>query len=225
MWESVTRDLDVSLVRARYHRYTVDLNRFLDQVDSTSVQGSPLPPETHPKGLIWYRATDGHSLGPDGVFSPLSQESFGLLAKEIYIPYHRALEEELARVKTKHGFAILIDGHSMPSRGSVLHADSGALRADLVPSDRDGQTCKPALMKLFCERAASHGFSVRPNDPYKGGGITQRFGRPLDKIYSLQIEVNRALYMDEQNFELKASGLERLQALARDFLSAIPLVD
>jgi N-formylglutamate deformylase len=106
----------------------------------------------------------------------------------------------------------------MPSKGTSYHADPSAARSDVVPGDALGKSCDARLTAAAVESCAVAGLSCKPNDPYTGGGITQAFGRPADRVHSLQIEMNRRLYMDEESFEVDEAGLARLQSFAREFL-------
>ena len=114
-----------------------------------------------------------------------------------YRPYHEALQTLLDRAKARFGFAILIDCHSMPSVGGPMDEDRGARRTDIVLGDRFGASCAPAVTHLVDEVLTRQGYRVRRNAPYAGGFTTERYGRPRTGIHALQIEINRALYMDE----------------------------
>ena len=109
-------------------------------------------------------------------------------------------------------------GHSMPSRGRAGHKDPGKERADVVPGDRDGSSCAPALSAAVGAHFSSQGLTVRPNDPYKGGYITAHHGQPADRIHAIQIELRRDLYMDEAAYVLVEPGAARLQEMLRELL-------
>lgn len=212
MWQDAVEAYDVSFIKAEIHRYALDLNR-----DPASVGAK--------KGLIWIESTRGEPLGPAGrAFEPLPAATVDELVAKLWKPYYAFIERELARVRDHFGFAIFIDGHSMPSRGTAFHADPGGHRADIVPGDNRGQACSAKLLDLVSNLASQAGFDVRPNDPYSGGRLTTYFGRPADGIHALQIEVNRALYLsDEERVSekaLKAEGLTKLRSLATSILSA-----
>ena len=115
----------------------------------------------------------------------------------IHAAYHDALTRALARARERFGFAILLDGHSMPSRGRLGHKDPGRTRAEVVPGDRDGTSCAPALTAHVTRHFERAGLTVAANDPYKGGFITTHHGRPADGIHAIQIELRRDLYMNE----------------------------
>jgi N-formylglutamate amidohydrolase len=116
-------------------------------------------------------------------------------------PYHGALAELLAETKARFGAAILIDCHSMPSVGGPMDADPGRSRPDIVLGDRHGTSCAPPLTDLAERVLSGLGFKVVRNLPYAGGYTTQHYGRPAEGLHALQIEINRALYMDEDRIE------------------------
>ena len=93
---------------------------------------------------------------------------------------------------------------------STQCADQGGGRPDFVLGDRFGTSCSPELTRLAAASSRRSGYVVVLNKPYAGGYITEHYGRPHEGIHALQIEVNRALYMDEQSFE-KSSAFDRLR--------------
>ncbi|GJD51474.1 hypothetical protein OPKNFCMD_4228 [Methylobacterium crusticola] len=113
----------------------------------------------------------------------------------LYKPYHRTLKELVARTAKAFGHAVLIDCHSMPS--TSLARDEGP-PVDVVLGDRFGTACAPDLTACVEEAFRRHGFRVVRNKPYAGGFITEHYGEPSLGRHALQIEINRALYMDER---------------------------
>ena len=103
-----------------------------------------------------------------------------------------------------------IDCHSMPAVGDPLADDAGCERADMVLGDRDGTTCAPELTALVARSLRDMGYRVAVNDPYKGVEIVRLHGRPAERRHSLQIEIKRSLYMDEQTL-VENEGYGRLQ--------------
>jgi N-formylglutamate amidohydrolase len=101
----------------------------------------------------------------------------------------------------------------MPSRGRSLHVDAGVVRADIVPGTQGRTTADDRVIDLVDAHFREAGLSVRHDDPYKGGFTTQHYGRPRDRQHAIQIELNRALYVDEETFEPKPGNFESLQAL------------
>lgn len=112
----------------------------------------------------------------------------------LYKPYHRALRRLINRAHQSFGTVILVDCHSMPSVG--VSRDEPR-RPDVVIGDRYGTSCAAVLPELVEETLAGLGYSIGRNKPYAGGFITQNHGAPMRGRHALQIEVNRALYMNE----------------------------
>ncbi|MCB1385228.1 MAG: N-formylglutamate amidohydrolase [Nitratireductor sp.] len=164
--------------------------------------------------------------------------------EQVYKPYHAALRGLLAEAMAGFGHAILIDCHSMPSTQTVQRSSpfgsrrQELLRSDFVLGDRYGTACAPFLVHGAAAILREQGYRVAINKPYAGGFITEHYGRPEKGLHALQIEVNRALYMNEPRIE-KTAGfdvlagdldrfIERLMALvlheADDaFAATIPL--
>jgi len=129
-----------------------------------------------------------------------------------HIPYHRVLEEACDRVHRKFGTVWHLNCHSMPSQRS---GRKGGHCADFVLGDRDGTTCAPEFTDFVAGVLRGRGYTVRINEIYKGVEIVKRQGRPRANRHSLQIEVDRSLYMNQKTLE-KLPGFEHLQAdLAR----------
>jgi N-formylglutamate deformylase len=131
-----------------------------------------------------------------------------------HTPYHRALDEACARLYRRFGVVWHIDCHSMPSSRRPGERPEPE-HADFVLGDRDGTTCAPELTQFVAGVLRGLGYDVRINEGYKGVEIVRRHGRPAAGHHSLQIEVDRALYMDQEKLA-KTPGFGRLQAdLAR----------
>ena len=133
-----------------------------------------------------------------------------------YRPYHDALEDLIAHTRTMFGTCVLIDCHSMPSIGGPMENDAGRRRqVDFILGDAHGRSCARTLTLLVEDTLRGMGYSVVRNTPYSGGFITRNYGRPERGVHALQIEINRALYMDETSFE-RTEGLARVAADMRD---------
>jgi N-formylglutamate deformylase len=119
--------------------------------------------------------------------------------EQFHDPFHVGIAEAARVWRRARGERALwhLDLHSMPSRGTGAHADGGQLRPEVVVSDFDGRAASPHFMDAVCEAFSGAGFQVSRNWPYRGGRITQRYGRPEAGHETIQIELNRALYMDE----------------------------
>jgi N-formylglutamate amidohydrolase len=120
----------------------------------------------------------------------------------LYKPYHRALRRLVTRVHRDFGAAILVDCHSMPSTAG---AKDERPRADIVIGDRYGTSCVTHVTDTVEATLRGLGYAVSRNKPYAGGFITEHYGNPAAGFHSLQLEVNRALYMDERRYEPVAS--------------------
>jgi N-formylglutamate deformylase len=110
-------------------------------------------------------------------------------------PFHDALRLTVQSVKARFGYCLLIDCHSMPSGGQG--ARPGGRTVDFVLGDLHGAACSPRVTRSVESFLSAAGFYVRRNDPYAGGFITKHYGRPVNDVHVLQIEIARRLYMDE----------------------------
>ena len=120
---------------------------------------------------------------------------------DFYRPYHAALEGLIRETLDRFGYAILLDCHSMPSVGGSMDRDPGAARVDFVLGDCHGASCHPSVTASVAGLLGDLGYVVRINDPYAGGYTTLHYGQPLGGVHGLQIEINRALYMNERAIE------------------------
>jgi N-formylglutamate amidohydrolase len=203
-------------VAARLSRFVCDLNRDPDDVSSGAVPEHPAPRNTDGRGFIWAITT----AGVPTLSRPLTLEDWRARTA-VHTAYHDALSQALARARERFGFAVLVDGHSMPSKGRQGHKDPGRVRADVVPGDRDGTSCAPSLSRLVGEHFASRRYSVAFNEPYKGGFITSHHGRPADNVHAIQIELRRDLYMNEATYEIEETGFGRLSKTIAELLTAL----
>jgi N-formylglutamate amidohydrolase len=117
-----------------------------------------------------------------------------------YRPYHAALGQLVEATKRRFGHAIVVDCHSMPSVGGPMDKDPGARRVDFVLGDAYGASCHPSLTLAAEAKLRSLGYAVHRNMPYAGGYTTRHYGDPPRRQHALQIEINRALYMDEDSY-------------------------
>lgn len=127
-------------------------------------------------------------------------------------PYHAALGALIAETKAQFGCCLVIDCHSMPA-----HPTPGVNAPDFVLGDAHGTACAPRAVRLVEERLWAMGYRVRRNDPYAGGYVTRHYGRPREAVHVLQIELARALYMDERRIE----RLPAMSLLQRDLTALI----
>jgi N-formylglutamate amidohydrolase len=140
----------------------------------------------------------------------------------LYKPYHRSLRRLFTRVHRSFGAAVLIDCHSMPSTAG---AKDERPRADVVLGDRYGTSCVGVISDLIERTLRNCGYSVSRNKPYAGGFITEHYGNPAAGLHAIQLEINRALYMDERRYE-RSPTFGKLAAeleMLAESLAQIPL--
>jgi N-formylglutamate deformylase len=119
-----------------------------------------------------------------------------------YKPYHRTLRQLIVQAQRRFGAAVLLDCHSMPSSANGREERP---RADVVLGDRYGTSCAPAVTDVIDESLRASGYLVIRNKPYAGGFITEHYGDPAAGQHAVQIEINRALYMDEHEYRKSAN--------------------
>jgi N-formylglutamate amidohydrolase len=149
--------------------------------------------------------------------------TFAEAAKRInvyYRPYHKALTALIDETVELFGFCVLIDCHSMPSVGGPLDPDAGRGRADFVLGDSFGNACEDRVTATVEHALRVQGHSVIRNKPFAGGFTTRHYGKPSTGVHALQIEINRALYMDELNIE-RRDGIHRLTEQMVDVIVAL----
>lgn len=213
--------LGIPSVIASVHRYAVDLNRTPDDVDAASVEGALAPAGSHTQGFHWQKTTQGHVL----MKAPIPMATHQKLVRGHHDPFHAEIER-ICRSWSAGGQRFHLDCHSMPSRGTGAHADAGSARPDVVLSDFEGRSSRQDFLQAISQAFAAEGLKVSINWPYKGGRITQRYGRPAQGHHTVQIELNRALYMDESTREvLEPSFGELSQKLVRVLQKAAAFVD
>jgi len=125
-----------------------------------------------------------------------------------HTPYHAALARLLGEAHSAHGLAILIDWHSMPA--AAARAGRGDA-CDMVLGDRFGAACSGQVTQLVERELEALGYRVARNAPYAGGYTTEHYGRPSRRTHALQIEINRALYLDEATL-IPTAGFAKLKA-------------
>ncbi|MCB0379529.1 MAG: N-formylglutamate amidohydrolase [Bdellovibrionales bacterium] len=208
LYRPVIDELHLPCVVSPWHRYVIDLNRSPNEFDADSVEGAAEPSGRHPKGLHWSITTLEEPL----LRKPMSMDLHQTLLKEYYWPFHNSVQELGESLVQSAGQVFHLDAHSMPSLGTNLHPDPGQQRADIVVSDFHGSSCRPEFKEIVMEAYQRAGFEVAYNWPYVGGGITKKFGRPSENFHTLQVELNRKLYMDEKNKSQIHPGFEETQA-------------
>ncbi len=219
--------LGAPLLKAHFPRAFVDPNREAYELDPAMFDG-PLPQFVNSRSP---RVTAG--LGTiarvvrDGAEIYTRKISFQEAQSRIdtyYKPYHATLRGLMETTHKQFNAAVLIDCHSMPSVGGPLDQDIGASRPDIVLGDRFGTSCARRLTDMIERALAMQGFAVVRNNPYAGGFSTEHYGRPALGLHALQIEINRALYMDEERIE-RTSGIKRITQAITTLVRAMGEVD
>ena len=208
-----------SLVCAEFPRSYVDCNRLPTDIDPSMLDMAwPDPVHASEKtrlgyGLIWRRLDDGSAIYERS----LTVAEVQARISDYYAPYWRALRHEVATMHTHFGVVYHINCHSMPS--CATHASQmplGTAHADVVLGDRDGSTAEPEFVDCIEAAFQRAGLIVKRNDPYKGVALVEAFGAPSAHSHSVQIEINRALYMNEktrvqnENFSALKSTIDAL---------------
>ncbi|WP_309954115.1 MULTISPECIES: N-formylglutamate amidohydrolase [Variovorax] len=219
-------------IEAHFPRSYLDANRDTTELDTTLLDGpwtEPLSDDPRVlskvrlgKGLIWKLTDEGlpiydRLLAVDEVRGRIDN---------CWRPYHAAVAEAVEAAHVRHGYSIHINCHSMPAiAGSHATDFPGLAHADFVIGDRDGSTADPALSQKICEHLRAHGYSVDYNHPYKGVELVRRHGRPAENRHSIQVEINRKLYMDEATLALDEAGAARLQEHLRSLVEMLLATD
>jgi N-formylglutamate deformylase len=216
-------DHGATLIGARFPRSYIDPNRSLFDIDA-SLLDAPWPGPAIPSaktqkgiGLIWRVLDSGESiydrkLGIDEVKQRIVR---------YHQPYQRAVKDALDAAHEHFGGVWHLNLHSMPAvSGRISDEGPGKARADFVLGDRDGTTCAPEFTALVAEALRAMGYEVKVNDPYKGVELVRAFSDPKANRHSLQVEVNRRLYMDERT-RVKAAGFAALKANLDKLLKSV----
>ena len=137
-----------------------------------------------------------------------------------YRPYHAALRELIDQTRRQFGYCVLIDCHSMPSVGGPMDPDAGRGRAHFILGDGFGSACEGTITDAVETVLERHGHRVARNKPFSGGYTTRHYGCPAEGVHALQIEINRALYMDEKRI-VRLAGLPRIAAQMTELVFAL----
>lgn len=211
LWHPATM-LGATLIEARFPRSYIDPNRSLLDIDSellADVWPDPIMPSRKTQqgiGLVWRLARGGTPM----YSRKLTSAEVRARIDNCWRPYHAALDEAMDATHARFGGVWHINCHSMPAVGDALSDDPGRERADFVLGDRDGTTCESALTELVARTVRDMGYTVAINDPYKGVEIVRKHGRPHENRHSLQIEIKRTLYMNEDTL-VPTAGYAKLE--------------
>ncbi|MCM2290843.1 N-formylglutamate amidohydrolase [Allorhizobium sp. BGMRC 0089] len=203
------------LLHARFPRAYVDVNREPYELDPRMFTGL-LPSYVNSHSV---RVAGGLGTIPRIVAENMEIYKARLGVEEglsrietVYKPYHSCLRRLVARTHAAFGTAILIDCHSMPG---TIRVAGNAARPDFIIGDRYGTSASADLTHAAMQILGDFGFVALRNKPYAGGFITEHYGRPARGLHALQIEINRAIYVDETTLEKRADFSLLANALAR----------
>ncbi|HTR57865.1 MAG TPA: N-formylglutamate amidohydrolase [Casimicrobiaceae bacterium] len=215
-------EVGATLVEALFPRAYIDPNRSLVDIDPALLSEpwpGPLTPSRKTElgiGLVWRLAQGGVPM----YARALSVAEVKQRIARCWEPYHAAVAAALDERHRQFGAVWHVNCHSMPAVGDVMSEDPGRKRAEFVLGDRDGTTCEAELTAFVATTLRAMGYSVAINDPYKGVELVRRHGRPKERRHSLQVEINRRLYLDEATL-VKNEGFPPLQANLRRLLDAL----
>ena len=215
--------LGATLISANFPRSYIDPNRSLLDIDASLLE-APWPGPAIPSrktelgvGLIWRVLDSGQAI----YARKLSIDEVKQRIVRYHQPYQRAVKDALDAAHEHFGAVWHINCHSMPAlSGRISEEGPGKPRADFVLGDRDGSTCEPEFTALVATNLRGMGYDVKINDPYKGVELVRAFSDPAAQRHSLQIEVNRKLYMDERT-RAKTAGFAKLRGDIERMLTAV----
>ena len=210
--------LGASLLHALFPRSYIDPNRAETDLDVTMIDGDwtgPVEPSSKTlnrgAGLIWRRMR-----GEGEMYDRLlTVSAVRHRIDTCWQPYHDALTALIDATHARHGVSFHVDCHSMPAMGDANSEDGPVPRPDFIVGDRDGTTCEPGLTALIADHLRSEGFDVAINDPYKGVELVRRYADPAAGRHSVQLEINRKLFMDELTLSKTAGFLHIETVLLR----------
>jgi N-formylglutamate amidohydrolase len=214
----------VALLAAKLPRTYIDLNRHEGDVDLAGVEGGAWTDNYRPSGkarigkaLVWRTLDDGRPIYD----RLLPVDEIRRRIAGVHRPYHEALRRRIEATHARFGASWHIDCHSMNAVGGAqAEGGAGRARADFVLGDRDGTTCDPAFTEFVRGVLAAMGYDVKVNDPYKGVELVRAYSDPARRRMSLQLEINKRLYMDEATRQ-KSDGFAPLQRTLASLVDAV----
>ncbi len=218
-------DIGATLMHAHFPRAYLDLNREPYELDPALFSGTlPDYANTHSLRVVGGLGTIARVVNEqEEIYRGQIPVSAALeRINRLYKPYHAALSGLLAEACQQFGYAVLIDCHSMPSYQGDR---SNIQKADFVLGDRFGTSCPREMVRTIERFLGGLGYKVTLNKPYAGGYITEHYGNPAEGVHALQIEINRALYMDEDTLALRRDFRnlrETLTGLAGCIVQTLP---
>jgi len=219
--------LGAAWVEALFPRSYIDVNRNTTEVDLEMIEGGWTDPiESDPaalakvrlgKGLVWRFTDEGLAI----YRRRLTADEVRRRIERCWQPYHQAVARAIDQAHARHGYSIHLNCHSMPSVASS-HATEypGLVHADFVIGDREGTCADSRLSQRLCDHLRELGYGVEYNFPYKGVELVRRHSDPAHQRHSIQVEINRKLYMDEATLE-PHMGFDKLR---KDLLSLVAML-
>ncbi len=215
--------LGAPLLAARFPRTYIDVNRHPGDIDPELIDGAWLH-ELRPSGkarigkaLVWRTLDDGRPI----YARKLAPAEVKRRIDGFHAPYHAALRGLLDAAHRRFGTVYHINCHSMKAvAGKQSDDGAGRIRAEFVLGDRDGTTCEPGFTDFVRATLLAMGYDVKVNDPYKGVELVRAYSDPAARRHSLQVEINRRLYMSETTLE-KRPGFDELKANLSRLLRAV----
>ena len=202
----------IPLLAAQVSRVYLDVNRDAGDIDPDLLDTPPPGAAASSKArlgkaLVWRTLDDGRPI----YARRLSMHEIASRVARCHTPYHQGLKRLLDSAHARFGRVVHINCHSMnPVGGAQGEGGADRARADFVLGDRDGSTCDPALTAFVQRTLAGMGYDVKVNDPFKGVALVQAYSDPAAGRHSLQIEINKRLYMDDATLQPSA-GFDALQ--------------
>jgi N-formylglutamate deformylase len=222
LWEGAAA-LGAPLLAALFPRTYLDPNRHAADIDPDLIedawQGEIVASGKARlgKSLVWRTLEDGRPI----YGRKLRAEEVRMRIERYHAPYHQALRTLLDASHRRFGAVWHINCHSMRAvAGRQSDDGEGHARADIVLGDRDGTTCDPGFTEFVRATLSGMGYEVRVNDPYKGVELVRAYSNPRAQRHSLQIELNKRLYMDETTLE-RSDDFGELQRNLRSLLEAL----
>ena len=213
-------EFGAALIAATAPRAFVDLNRAPDELDPGVIEGvraTGLNPRVAAGlGVIPRVVAEGQAI----YAGKISRAEAAERLSRFHAPYHEALGGLMRRASARAGVALLFDCHSMPSDAIKAAPRVRGRRPEIVLGDRFGAAAADWAMAQAQTAFEDAGFAVARNTPFAGGYITQRYGRPSQGFHAIQIEIDRALYLDEARIE-PGPGFEQVRAALRPVIAML----
>ncbi len=217
-----------ALVAANYGRALIDLNRAPDELDPDMFHAGavPAPPSSARDRILAGLGVLPRVAGPglDIYAHRLDPQEAQTRIATVHQPYHGEIAHRLTTLRNRFGYAVLIDCHSMPS----LTTHGSAPAPVVVLGDRHGRSAHPALSACMADCIAAQDLPLARNHPYAGGFTTAHHAAPSAGIHVLQLEIDRALYMDQQRLAPHGGfddTAQRLAAILSELAARLPALD